>query len=299
MADASGGRRRPHTGRATHFVRARQHGDVLAEWYRYPPGPAGVTPKHAHEEYQLCLASGSASRYLYRGGWILVPPGSLSVLMPDEVHATEEPEDRRDTTSYQVLYVGPDRIRDVAGAIRGRSRALPTFADAVLRDPDLVVRYQRLQAAFAAGSSQLGRDVDLLSVLVALVGRHSRPRTGRESQPGQRRAVLLARAYLEDNHAEDVSLDGLARLVGLSPFHLARSFQSEVGMPPHAYQLQVRIGRAKRLLLDGLPVSRVASETGFFDLSHFSRHFKRHVGVSPGGYPLTARTYNTRALDLA
>lgn len=299
MADPTGGRRRPHTGRATHYVQARQHGDVLAEWYRYPPGPAGVTPSHAHAEYQLCLASGSASRYLYRGGWILVPPGSLSVLMPDEVHATEEPEARRETTRYQVLYVDPDRIRDVAAAIGGSPRGLPFFAAAVFRDPDLAARYERLHAAFAGGSSRLGRDVGLLSMLVALVGRHAGTRTDPGSQPGLHRAVLLARAYLEDNYAEDVSLDGLARLVGLSPYHLARLFQTDVGMPPHAYQLQVRVARAKRLLLDGLPVSRVASVTGFFDLSHFSRHFKRHVGVSPGGYALTARTYNRRAHDPA
>ena len=55
-------------------------------------------------------------------------------------------------------------------------------------------------------------------------------------------------------------------------------------MPPHAYQLQVRLTRAKRLLLQGVPVSRAATETGFFDLSHFTKHFKRLMGVAPGHY---------------
>jgi AraC-like DNA-binding protein len=76
-------------------------------------------------------------------------------------------------------------------------------------------------------------------------------RTDRELQTGQRRVALLAHAYLDDNYAEDVTLDGLAELAGLSPSHLARLFHTEVGMPPHAYQLQVRIARAKRLLLQG------------------------------------------------
>jgi hypothetical protein len=81
--------RRPSVSRSdTHYVRARMHEDVILEWYRYPPGPAGTTPSHSHEEYQLSLASGATSKYQYRGGWILVPPGSLSVLMPDEVHTT-------------------------------------------------------------------------------------------------------------------------------------------------------------------------------------------------------------------
>jgi AraC-like DNA-binding protein len=68
-------------------------------------------------------------------------------------------------------------------------------------------------------------------------------------------------------------------------------------MPPHAYQIQVRIAHAKRLLLQGLPVSRVASETGFFDLSHFTRHFKRHVGVAPGGYALDRKNVHSAAAD--
>jgi hypothetical protein len=50
-------------------------------------------------------------------------------------------------------------------------------------------------------------------------------------------------------------------------------------MPPHAYQIQMRISHAKPLLLQGLPISRVAADTGFFDTSQFTRHFKRQVGV--------------------
>ncbi|MDX6281554.1 MAG: hypothetical protein QOH03_2625 [Kribbellaceae bacterium] len=101
-----------------------------------------------------------------------------------------------------------------------------------------------------------------------------------------RNAVQVVRGYLEENYAATVSLDELARMVSLSPFHLARLFREEVGMPPHAFQLQLRLTRAKDLLRQGRPVSEVAIETGFFDLSHFTRHFKRHVGISPGRYAL-------------
>ena len=270
--------------RGTHEVRARMDDDVVVECYRYPPGPAGTVPSHSHEEYQLCLCIGSVSRYRYRGGWILVPPGTLSVLMPEEVHTASEAGDRGEPTEYRVLYAGPDQLREVATAMGGRRSGLPFFADAVLRDDDLSKRFQQLHAAFQGASCQLGRDVGLLSMLVALVRRHAHSPAMREPPTGPRRAVLLARAYLEDNHAANVSLLELQQVAALSPFHLARLFQQEVGMSPHAYLIQVRIAHAKRLLLRGLPVSRVASETGFFDLSHLTRHFKRLVGVAPGRY---------------
>src|SRR6266568_1665372 len=284
MADRSGSGPRPLADSGAQDVRARIYDDVILEWYRYPPGPAGTVPSHSHEGYQLCVCFGSASRYRYRGGWIAVPPATLSVLMPDEVHTTSEAEDRQELTQYRVLYAGPDQLREVATAMGSRRSGMPFFADAVLHDDDLSKRFLRLHGAFEGASAQLGRDIGLLSMLGALVRRHARTPCVRESLTGPRRAVQAARAYLEDNHAANVSLLELQQVAALSPFHLARLFQQEVGMSPHAYLIQVRIANAKRLLLRGVPVSRVASETGFFDLSHFTRHFKRLVGVAPGRY---------------
>ena len=76
----------------------------------------------------------------------------------------------------------------------------------------------------------------------------------------------------------------LGRVAGLSPYHLNRVFARELGMPPHAFQTQVRIVRAKALLRDGVPVAETAVRTGFFDQSHLTRHFARVVGVPPGRY---------------
>ena len=63
--------------------------------------------------------------------------------------------------------------------------------------------------------------------------------------------VKQIREYLEDNYAENVSLTQLAQIVERTPAHLVRVFSAEVGLPPHAYQIQVRIARAKTLLMRG------------------------------------------------
>jgi AraC-like DNA-binding protein len=55
-------------------------------------------------------------------------------------------------------------------------------------------------------------------------------------------------------------------------------------MPPHAYLVQIRLLRAKALLRRGRPIAHVASATGFADQSHFTRHFKRLMGVTPAKY---------------
>jgi len=58
-----------------------------------------------------------------------------------------------------------------------------------------------------------------------------------------------------------------------------------VGLPPHAFQLQLRVDRAKTLLAGGVDITAVAQRTGFADQSHFTRILRRSVGVTPGRFP--------------
>lgn len=96
--------------------------------------------------------------------------------------------------------------------------------------------------------------------------------------------VSRARAFLDERFADPVHLDDLERVAGLSRFYLVRRFRSEIGLPPHAYQLALRIDRARSLIGDGVALHDVASRCGFTDQSHLTRHFRRAVGVTPGAY---------------
>jgi AraC-like DNA-binding protein len=79
-------------------------------------------------------------------------------------------------------------------------------------------------------------------------------------------------------------LEQLAQTVYLSPFHLSRLFRERLGVPPHTYLNQIRVQQAQHLLRQGEPVAAVAVSVGFADQAHFSKAFKRIVGVSPGQY---------------
>jgi AraC-like DNA-binding protein len=81
-----------------------------------------------------------------------------------------------------------------------------------------------------------------------------------------------------------IDLETLAKRAGLSRFQALRAFKQRYGLPPHAYQLCLRMGHARRLLLEGAPAADVAVRCGFADQSHFTRHFKRFHGVTPMQY---------------
>ncbi|THB68661.1 MAG: AraC family transcriptional regulator [Desulfovibrio sp.] len=102
-------------------------------------------------------------------------------------------------------------------------------------------------------------------------------------------AVQTARSLLAERYSEAISLDELALASGLSAYHLLRVFKEQVGLPPHAYQNQCRINAARKLLAHGLPIARVAQETGFSDQSHLNRNFKQAVGATPRQYQQARR----------
>ena len=98
------------------------------------------------------------------------------------------------------------------------------------------------------------------------------------------RAIERAKLYLHDRFNESVSLDELMALTRLSRFHLVRAFALHTGIPPHAYQLKLRIERACVLLRAGVTAAEAAIQVGFADQSHFTRHFKRIRRITPGQY---------------
>ncbi|OAJ52858.1 AraC family transcriptional regulator [Paraburkholderia ginsengiterrae] len=90
-----------------------------------------------------------------------------------------------------------------------------------------------------------------------------------------------ARAFIEAHFDEPVTLAQLAALSALSVSRFATVFRQQYGSSPYRYLCGLRIQRAQALLLEGMPGSVVATEVGFFDQSHFGRHFKKCCGMTP------------------
>jgi AraC family transcriptional regulator, arabinose operon regulatory protein len=97
--------------------------------------------------------------------------------------------------------------------------------------------------------------------------------------------MLRAMEYMSENLARHISVPQVARHTGLSISRFSHLFRSKTGQTPHQFLQRERISRARQLLeLTQQSVTEVAAETGFDDLFHFSRSFKRYVGVSPREY---------------
>ncbi len=91
--------------------------------------------------------------------------------------------------------------------------------------------------------------------------------------------------FVDTHYSENVTMNDLSAVAGLSPDYMARKFKSALHMTPSEYVRKFRIARAMELLCTTeCSVAEVARRTGFSDVSLFSRVFKQSVGLPPASY---------------
>lgn len=148
--------------------------------------------------------------------------------------------------------------------------------------PELVVLGELAQAA-AEGRTDVGVDEAAISFAARFVDVVSaRPHTTGDAHARDRRRAVEAALWIDAHSEEPVDLERTAGAVDLSPFHFLRLFTRVLGVTPHQYLVRARLRRAARLLADDpRPVTDVAFDVGFGDLSSFVRTFHRAAGVSP------------------
>jgi AraC-like DNA-binding protein len=206
-------------------------------------------------------------------------PGTLALVAPGDVHAN-----RKTACTFRCMLLESRALQ--AALERFMECSLPDFCfrSELIEDRRSLSSFLRLHCALEGDQPRLERDYSAFSFMHELVARHSTanvpaPRDGNEDF-----AVRRTRRFLDEHYDQRISLQQLAKLMRLSAFHLNRSFRRKFGLPPHEYQLQVRILKAKSFLRLGRSISETAALVGFVDQSHFTRHFKRSVGVTPGKF---------------
>ncbi|MDF2152720.1 AraC family transcriptional regulator [Vibrio sp. CAU 1672] len=238
--------------------------------------------RHSHEGYTIGVIEKGAQRFFRTNGNHIAPQDSIILVNADEVHnghsATEG------GWEYKAMYPLPEQFRQLAADLNTPNIALPYFPQPVVHDPELASQLRLVFDTLANSDNRLLRETLVYGTLIKLAGKHSTARSTPASQSAAQRQTSLVKEFLDDFPQADVSLEELAKLAGLSPFHLLREFQKQFGFPPHAYQIQQRLRMGKTLLKAGHKLLDVAQECGFYDQSHFTRHFKKAMGVTPGQY---------------
>lgn len=238
--------------------------------------------RHYHEEYVVGVIVRGSYEFYHRGEMVKIREGEVVVINPGELHSGQAYHDKGWT--YRTMYPSITLMRRIAAEITEKNWEMPFFQQSVIHDPYLAQQLQALHLLFEQSHSQLARDTQLRIVLGTLISRHAINRSLSVMLATDQQVVRQVRDYLHEHYAENVSLDDLAEVAGLSPYHLVRVFKKEMGLPPHQYLAHLRVLRAKAMLSSGEAIGKVATATGFTDQSHLTRWFKRVMGIPPGKY---------------
>ena len=242
-------------------------------------------PRHAHDAWTVLVVDDGAIRYALDRHDHGSLRSTVTVLPPHVAH------DGRAATSRgfakRVLYLD----RGVVGEhLIGPAVDHPTVADAgLVRGIGALHDAFRARAPVLEADSRLALVAERLSAhLAGVPDEHAgalRLARGPAGLDRTRSGVAAAvRDLLDAAPGAPHTLRSLADVVGASPPHVVRCFTTAFGLPPHAYLLGRRVEAARGLLLDGRPAADVAATVGFHDQAHLIRHFRRHVGTTPGRY---------------
>jgi len=255
-------------------TRIFQSAAVTAIDYRCEAGPDDEPFVERHDSFSVSYVRKGSFGCRARGRSFELVAGSILVGHPGEEYiCTHEHGGGDECLSFHLSPALVDAIGYQAGV--WRSVCVPPLAE-------LMVLGEWTQAA-AESRTEIG--LDELGILLAArfveicSGQQRGPA---EARPGDRRRMVEAALWIDANSHEPTDLESVAGLFGLSPFHFLRVFAKVLGVTPHQYLIRSRLRRAARLLAEeDRPITEIAIDAGFGDLSNFVRTFHRAASVSP------------------
>jgi len=234
-------------------------------------------PPHSHDAFVVAITEAGGAVIKSRGEVGEAQASSLFVFNPAEPHSGWMGASER--WRYRSLYLTRSAIDEVARGLGIES--VPYFTRNMFGDADLIESFLSLHRTLEDGRDGFHERELLIGTFGRLFQRHGSG--GGRIPLGPRDQVLLRNVIdrMTARHDDALLLEDLAGAVGLTTFQLIGLFKRTVGLTPHAYLTQIRLGAACRALRKGAPIAEVATDTGFYDQSALTRHFKRCYGITP------------------
>jgi AraC-like DNA-binding protein len=242
--------------------------------FEHPPGEAVTDAEEpAAERFQINIVERGWFRLGYgKSEWTL-GTDSFFLSRPNDVYRYSHMRHLQPDTCLTVEF------SITTGELAGIFARLPLVLPCTNR-----LRYLKMQlCAGAANNVPIALDSLAFDLVDAAINTHDdRNRLYRTEQlKWYAHRIGAARELMDSDPAANHSLSQLASQVAMSPFLFARVFRELIGMPPHKYLVRLRLETARTLLQSGMSVTDACYASGFNNLSHFIRTFRRYVGCVP------------------
>jgi len=224
-------------------------------------------PVHFHSTYSLGIIERGKRDFRYRGRKTVLKKNDIFIVQPFEPHSCTS--FKKSSHSYKILSFNLEPHY--------------YFLQFIIDRPDLLrtIREFHAVAEYEKTSSHVVRLMDeIIAQLKALSLQSPSVIFNKEISS----KIRLTKQFIEDNCHRDISLKKMSRIACLSEFHFNRYFHTCYGLSPYAYYLVCKMKKTQKTILKQRSVIETTYDIGFFDQSHFTKLFKKHIGVTPGKY---------------
>ncbi len=253
-------------------------------------------PMHFHDFYELVVVCQGTGVHNTKTEEYRIERGDVFLIKPEDAHSYSNTEKLE---LINLLY-RPDRLKlpmydlsNVPGyfaffEVEPAMRSQHGFKSRLRLSDDKLDYLKNLIMALEKELDfcPAGYGYAMASLMMQIILFVSRNFT-RTDSPGQKDIIRLSEvlSYIGQNYAKDITLETLAKKASMSETTLYRMFRKTFGESPVNYVITVRIGHARELLANSnRAISDIAWEIGFHDSNYFSRHFKKHTGMTPREY---------------
>lgn len=245
--------------------------------------PEGI---HAHENYEFLIPILRMPLARVERKKLTVDQNKLLPINSEQFHGNVR---QSNGCRFIALEMEKDFLQEIAHAMCGMQKELFFHNENLKLDRYL----QNMINLFIleATNHQAGYEFVLESLCTQIAvnmlrqAKNNLPLLLRERNYVERDNIKRIIEFLQEKYNEDYSLEDMARLANLSPYHFIRVFKAQTGKTPYEFLLDIKIENAKELLrFANRNITEICFLCGFKNPSHFAAIFKRRVGVSPSEY---------------
>lgn len=244
---------------------------------------------HYHEFCKILLLVQGSGGYYIDGQRYLLQSGDIVLL---DAHSIHRPELDTDAPYERIiLYISPEYLQRQSTPDCNLRSVFSGEKGHVLR-----LSEERKQAVFRIAavleremaSDAFGREILSNAGLLRLLVEIGRNREATENDipspmmPRNQRIVEILH-YIDENLAEDLDAEVIAKAFFISKYHMMRQFRQETGTTIHLYITQKRLVKARELMDSGMRATEACYRCGWRSYSSFTRAYNKHLGTTPTG----------------